>query len=242
MINPKKYAVLMLRSKLELEAGQERIIYAISSYMDAHGLIPCRRENAERTLCFTRTAGGWSVFDDCADRLDAAELDGLGRCLTRVLSQSWQDVPAIGIMGDGDTRMLRLYREGRRTDTYITSPGVFGCVGRWLSCRGHAVRWWGMLPDGGNISALSAAFELGQENAPNGFDAIQQVLHLDGTCRYGFSSLDEAKVCDEANCRYLAEMYFCAANHVRQRWFDKFLPPFIQRRTAQATSFRNCGK
>ena len=138
-----EYACLQLHIAAGTELPRERILYAVTSYMDRMGMIPCGQENATRTICFAPSEAGWSVYDDCADRLDIPSIDGLGRCLTGKI-----DCRAVGILASKEGLMLRLYGGGRLRDAYVTSCRAFGrkhrfpgrlfCRGR---CRGHALRW-----------------------------------------------------------------------------------------------------
>ena len=113
------YANLQLILGSRTEAARERIMYVITAYMDAQGLMPCGRDSAERTVRFARGEDGvWAVFDDEADRMDIRALDGLGRCLTGKLHAK-----AVGMMGTERGRMLRLYVDGRLRDTYLPFPG-----------------------------------------------------------------------------------------------------------------------
>ena len=101
------YANLQLILGSRTEAARERIMYVITAYMDAQGLMPCGRDSAERTVRFARGEDGvWAVFDDEADRMDIRALDGLGRCLTGKLHAK-----AVGMMGTERGRMLRREEE-----------------------------------------------------------------------------------------------------------------------------------
>lgn len=113
---PVSYANLQLMLPPQTEAAAEKIYFALCTYMDAQGFIPCQKESAERTVAFVRGETSWTLFDDCADRLDINALDGLGRTLSRKLH-----VRAVGVMGNGRTRTLRLYTEGFLRDIYITA-------------------------------------------------------------------------------------------------------------------------
>ena len=126
------YASLQVLDNQDRETARDRLIYAVTAYMDAQGYINCRRESAERTVAFAPTEKGWAVFDDCADRLDVTALNGLGRCLSGKLRDR-----VVGVMCSGSELMLCLYGEGLVKDTYITSRRFSGQVpqiGR-ASCR-----------------------------------------------------------------------------------------------------------
>lgn len=82
---PVSYANLQLMLPPQTEAAAEKIYFALCTYMDAQGFIPCQKESAERTVAFVRGETSWTLFDDCADRLDINVLDGLGRTLSRKL-------------------------------------------------------------------------------------------------------------------------------------------------------------
>ena len=116
-----EYACLQLHIAAGTELPRERILYAVTSYMDRMGMIPCGQENATRTICFAPSEAGWSVYDDCADRLDIPSIDGLGRCLTGKI-----DCRAVGILASKEGLMLRLYGGGRLRDAYVTSCRAFG--------------------------------------------------------------------------------------------------------------------
>lgn len=117
------YASLQVLDNQDRETARDRLIYAVTAYMDAQGYINCRRESAERTVAFAPTEKGWAVFDDCADRLDVTALNGLGRCLSGKLRDR-----VVGVMCSGSELMLCLYGEGLVKDTYITSRRFSGQV------------------------------------------------------------------------------------------------------------------
>jgi hypothetical protein len=221
------YASLQLLLDEHMEAARERIIYVITAYMDAHGMMPCGRESAERTVAFAYTPDGWAVFDDDADRLDIPSLDGIGRCLTMKLRTK-----AIGVMGLGENRMLRLYHDGRLLDTYITSTGVFGKVFCKIGCRGHAIRWRIVLREQHTIKELSAAFLQGQKEPALGFKQLRQLLCLGDTAAYGFASIEDAGL------QGVVTLYFCATNHVRQHWLSRLMKPACAARTLTGLLFR----
>lgn len=57
-----EYACLQLHIAAGTELPRERILYAVTSYMDRMGMIPCGQENATRTICFAPSeAGGPSM-------------------------------------------------------------------------------------------------------------------------------------------------------------------------------------
>lgn len=198
------FASLQLSLDERVEAARERIIYVVTAYMDSLGMMPCGRESAERTVSFAHIPSGWMIYDDCADRMDIQALDGLGRCLTRKLRTH-----AIGVMGAETGKMLRLYFDGRLFDTYITSPKAFGRGGGYFRCQGHAIRWKGILREGATIKELSSAFLQGQQQK-DGFDKLCCLLSLDDCAKFGFASIEDAKL-------PVITLYFCAANRVRQR-------------------------
>ena len=220
---PVSYANLQLMLPPQTEAAAEKIYFALCTYMDAQGFIPCRKESAERTLAFVRGENSWTLFDDCADRLDINALDGLGRSLSRKLH-----VRVVGVMGNGRTRTLRLYTEGFLRDIYITSDKAAGLFRRRA---GHALRWYAQLADGHTTRELADAFSRGTRGA-DVFPELQQLLGLDYTASFGFSSLDEVKP------KGIAYMYFCAANRVRQRLLDRLLHTTPKTAEASASSCR----
>ena len=61
---PVSYANLQLMLPPQTEAAAEKIYFALCTYMDAQGFIPCRKESAERTLAFVRGENSWTLFDD----------------------------------------------------------------------------------------------------------------------------------------------------------------------------------
>ena len=113
-----EYACLQLHIAAGTELPRERILYAVTSYMDRMGMIPCGQENATRTICFAPSEAGWSVYDDCADRLDIPSIDGLGRCLTGKI-----DCRAVGILASKEGLMLRLYGGGPMSPPAAPSAG-----------------------------------------------------------------------------------------------------------------------
>lgn len=220
---PVSYANLQLMLPPQTEAAAEKIYFALCTYMDAQGFIPCRKESAERTLAFVRGDTSWTLFDDRADRLDINALDGLGRSLSRKLH-----VRVVGVMGNGRTRTLRLYTEGFLRDIYITSDKAAGLFRRRA---GHALRWYAQLADGHTTRELADAFSRGTRGA-DVFPELQQLLGLDYTASFGFSSLDEVKP------KGIAYMYFCAANRVRQRLLDRLWRTTPKTVEASASSCR----
>ena len=212
------YANLQLLLARRTEAAQERIIYVVTAYMDAQGMMPCGRESAERSVRFTRGEDGiWAVFDDEADRMDIRALDGLGRCLTGKLHAK-----AVGIMGTEQGRMLRLYVDGRLRDTCLSSSGGLppgkGSLGR-LCCRGRAIRWRPVLREGRTVKELSEAFVRSRQAADGNFSELRELLSLGSSAGYGFAALEEAAPPG------LVTLYFCAANRVRQRLVDRLFNP-----------------
>lgn len=220
---PVSYANLQLMLPPQTEAAAEKIYFALCTYMDAQGFIPCRKESAERTLAFVRGETSWALFDDCADRLDINALDGLGRSLSRKLH-----VRVVGVMGNGRTRTLRLYTEGFLRDIYITSDKAAGLFRRRA---GHALRWYAQLADGHTTRELADAFSRGTRGA-DVFPELQQLLGLDYTASFGFSSLEEV------NPKGIVYMYFCAANRVRQRLLDRLWRTTPKTAEASASSCR----
>lgn len=205
-----KYASLQLFLDEKFEAAQERIIYTITSYMDGLGYTPCRHESAERTIAFVGVQGGWAIFDDCADRLDIRALNGLARCLTLKLNTR-----AVGIVGTGSGFMLKLYSDGVLLDTFSTSAK--STVSRKsIKIPGRALRWRTILRKDVGIRELSTAFHNAKLNPDEGFEQLKNLLSLDDSAKYGFSSIEDAKL------QGVVWMYFNASNHVRQRWYDKF--------------------
>lgn len=208
------YANLQLILGSRTEAARERIMYVITAYMDAQGLMPCGRDSAERTVRFARGEDGvWAVFDDEADRMDIRALDGLGRCLTGKLHAK-----AVGMMGTERGRMLRLYVDGRLRDTYLPFPGENpsgkGGFGRFC-CRGRAVRWRPVLREGRTVRELADVFARGDRNLAE----LRELLVIGSSAGYGFSSLEE-----EAPPG-LVTLYFCTTNRVRQRLIDRLIHP-----------------
>lgn len=220
---PVSYANLQLMLPPQTEAAAEKIYFALCTYMDAQGFIPCRKESAERTVAFVRGENSWTLFDDCADRLDINALDGLGRTLSRKLH-----VRAVGVMGNGRTRTLRLYTEGFLRDIYITAEKSTGLFRRRA---GHALRWYAQLADGHTVRELADAFSRGTRGA-DVFPELQQLLGLDHTASFGFSSLEEVKP------KGMAYMYFCTANRVRQRLIDRLWHTAPKTAKASAASCR----
>ena len=221
------FANIQLHLGARTEAAQEKILYVITAYMDAQGLMPCGRESAERTVRVGREGDGlWAVFDDCADRLDIRALDGLGRCLTGKLRAG-----AVGVAGQGEGRMLRLYVDGRLWDTYVRSPSAFSSeiLGKgWnssgsssrllLGRRSRAIRWKPVLRPGHTVRELSDAFCSGRE----GLEDLQELLLLGSSAGAGFASVEEG---GGVFFPGTVTLYFCTANRVRQRLFDRLLNP-----------------
>lgn len=105
-------------SAVQEEAMRSRILDAIIAYMEGMGYVSCTKEGAERTICVVHTMKGWSLFDDCADRLNIAALDGLGRGLTRRLHTH-----GVGVMCSGEGMLFRLYADGKLKDAYLSAKG-----------------------------------------------------------------------------------------------------------------------
>ncbi|HIW73129.1 MAG TPA: hypothetical protein H9684_02295 [Firmicutes bacterium] len=229
------FANLQLALTARTEAAQEKILYVITAYMDTQGLMPCRRESAERTVRIGREEDGlWAVFDDCADRLDIQALDGLGRCLTGKLRTG-----AVGVMGSGEGRMLRLYVDGRLWDTYLRAPAVLSQEGggfpkglrlpprNRLGGRSRAIRWLPVLRPGHTVRELSDAFLRGTQP---GLDDFRELLLLGRSAEAGFASVEED---GGAFFPGTVTLYFCTANRVRQGLLDRLLKPAS--RTAAST-------
>ena len=210
------YASLQLPGVPASEEARARLIYSITAYLDAQGFISCTKEAAERTVAFVRTDKGWAVFDDCAERLDTAALNGLGRCLSGKLRTQ-----VVGLMGSGTGLMLCLYAEGLVRDMYITSRRPFGrtCLPGWLNGRGHAPRWRAQLAEGVEVKELAALFAKGRREGRAIYERLSRALDLDETAAFGFSSIEEAGL------QGVVTLYFRAANVVRQGLFDRLLHP-----------------
>lgn len=225
------FANLQLNMGARTDAALEKLLYVITAYMDAQGLMPCGRESAERTVRLGREGDGpWVVFDDCADRLDIHALDGLGRCLTGKLR-----ISAVGVMGEGDGRMLRLYVDGRLWDTYLQAssahprnaggkqgdppalPRSGGVLGRT-----RAIRWKPVLRPGHTVRELSEAFCAPPAPGDGGLSRLRELLWLGVSAEYGFASVGE-----DGGPFFpgMVTMYFCTANRVRQRLFDRLFNP-----------------
>lgn len=218
------YACLQLCGGLGGDAAQERLIYAITAYMDSRGLVSCRREGAERIVCIAPTAKGWAVFDDCIDRLDLHELNGMGRFLTGKLRGR-----GVGVMCSGQGLLLSLYADGRLRDTYITSKRQFsGTVSLpvWVTCRGHALQWRAQLAEGTSLKALADLFAQGERGGRTVFSQLRLALDLDESAGYGFSCLEDAKP------QGLITLYFCPSNVVKQNLLDRIFHPARQAATS----------
>lgn len=210
----REYANIQLLLDDRVEAARERIIYTVTAYMEAQGFVPCGRESAERTVAFARVKNGWSIFDDCADRLDIHALHGLARCLTARLRTR-----AVAIMGLKNGFILKLYCDGVLQDTFSTQPRSFfktRTTGR-VACPGHAVRWHSILRKDVSLRELSSAFLQARENPDEGFERLQHLLCLDETAKFGFASIEDSKL------QGVVELYFHTANRVRQHWYDRFI-------------------
>lgn len=208
----REYASLQLILDDRVEAVRERIIYAVTAYMDAMGMVPCKADSAERTVSFVRVKGGWAVFDDCADRLDMRALHGLARCLTSGLHTR-----AVAVMGLRNGFILRLYCGGSLRDIFSTTPKALGGSAGRMGCSGHAIRWRLVLQEGVAIRELSDAFLDARKNPEDGFQEICRLLSLDESAGYGFSSIEDARL------EGVITLYFHAANHLRQRWLDRLM-------------------
>ena len=216
-----EYACLQLHIAAGTELPRERILYAVTSYMDRMGMIPCGQENATRTICFAPSEAGWSVYDDCADRLDIPSIDGLGRCLTGKI-----DCRAVGILASKEGLMLSLYGGGRLRDAYVTSCRAFGrkhrfpgrlfCRGR---CRGHALRWRACLPAGRSVAELADLFEKGESEGRAVFPRLMPVLGLDKSAAFGFASVEEAGIDG------VVWLYFRPGNVIHQGLLARMLHP-----------------
>lgn len=216
------YACLQIACDRQADAAQERMLYAVTAYMDAQGLRPCNRESAERTVCLAPVAGGWMVYDDCADRLELCALNGLGCALTGKLQAR-----GVGIMGVGSGLLLSLYECGRLRDIYVSDRRPFEkktCLPRWPATHGHPTQWSAQLAPGRTAAQLAALFVQGQQEGCVLLPEFRQALGLDAAAGFGFSSLEDAKLPG------LITMYFCPTNTVRQPLWDRLFHPV--RRTA----------
>ena len=219
-----EYACLQLHMEAGTEKPLERILYAVTSYMDSIGMIPCGEDTATRTVCFAPAASGWMVYDDCADRLDLPSIDGLGRCLTRKIRTR-----AIGVLVSQNGLMLRLYADGRLRDTYITSPKAFGrggcffrrlfCRGR---CRGHALRWRTCLTPDHTVGELAHLFEQGEAEGRSVFPQLRPVLGLDDAAAFGFSSVEEAGL------EGIVRLHFRTGNVIHSHFLTRMLHPAVR--------------
>ncbi len=216
-----EYACLQLHMAAGTEKPRERILNAVTSYMDGIGMIPCGKDTATRTVCFAPAAAGWMVYDDCADRLDLPSIDGLGRSLTGKIRTR-----AIGVLVSQNGLMLRLYTDGRLRDTYITSPKDFGrggcffgrlfCRGR---CRGHALRWRACLTPDHTVGELTHLFEQGEAEGRVVFPRLRPVLGLDDAAAFGFSSVEEAGLED------VVRLHFRPGNVIHSHFLTRMLNP-----------------
>ncbi|MDD2362169.1 MAG: hypothetical protein PHH84_04330 [Oscillospiraceae bacterium] len=222
----REYSSLQFMLDDKVEAARERIIYAVTAYMDGIGMVPCGRESAERTVSFARIKGGWAVFDDCADRLDMHALHGLARCLTSGLHTK-----AVGIMGYRDGFILRLYCDGRLRDNFNSSPGSLSLSSKAMGCSGHAIRWRSILCENGSIRELSAAFAKSRRNPSEGFYDVCRLLSLDKSAEYGFSSIEDAKL------EGVITLYFHTANCLRQRWLYRIFHYPVKCKGAAPSAF-----
>lgn len=209
------FANLQLMLDKSTEMAQERLIYSITAYMERQGMLPCRKESAERTIAFAPTAAGWAVYDDCADRLDMAALDGLGRTLTAKLHTR-----AIGVMTARSDHMLRLYSEGWLRDTYLTSRQEFAReTGRGLVCRAHAIRWRAQLVKTARVRDLADVFARGHQQKETVFPELRRLLGLPEAACYGFASLEEVKPDGQIT------LYFCSSTTIRQPLWERLFKP-----------------
>lgn len=215
------YASLQLLLDEQGEGVRERLIYGITAHMDSIGCMPCGRESAERVVRFARVSGGWAVFDDCADRLDVGALSGLACCLSRFLHTR-----AVGIMGSRGGLLMRLYQDGRLKDTFVSSSRMLPprrsfkrFFRKDIACGKHALYWRPLLCNSSvaALRELTDAFAGARQDPAEGFDPLRRLLGLDESAAYGFASVDDSPLQD------VITLYFCAANHVRQRWFDRVL-------------------
>ncbi len=213
------YASLQVLDNQDRETARDRLIYAVTAYMDAQGYINCRRESAERTVAFAPTEKGWAVFDDCADRLDVTALNGLGRCLSGKLRDR-----VVGVMCSGSELMLCLYGEGLVKDTYITSRRFSGQVplSVWVRSHGHAFRWRSLLAEGHTIKELADIFTQGQLAGRAIYAQLRLALGLDESAGYGLASLEDAGLPG------VVTLYFRASNMVRQGLWEKIAHPAQQ--------------
>ena len=226
------YACLQVFPDAMMEAVQERILYAITAHMDKQGLISCGRDSAERTVALVRTPRGWTVFDDCADRLDMNALDGLGRCLTAKMRTR-----AVGVMCSGSGLMLRLYTDGCMKDTYITSRGAFGHgmkSGSWVKYHGHALRWRALIAKPYSVKELADAFARGEQGGRAVFSELRLMLSLDETADFGFQSIEEAGL------QGVIVLYFRSSTRIKQKMLDHLLRPASRAATTLGAFFGNC--
>lgn len=201
-------------SAVQEEAMRSRILDAIIAYMEGMGYVSCTKEGAERTICVVHTMKGWSLFDDCADRLNIAALDGLGRGLTRRLHTH-----GVGVMCSGEGMLFRLYADGKLKDAYLSAKGkkAFGRGGCfwWFRCRGHALRWRGQLAPSYTVRELADVFARGEQGGRAYFSKLRLMLNLDETADFGFASVEAAGL------QGVVTLYFQQSNLVRQRLGQK---------------------
>lgn len=203
-------------SAVQEEAVRSRVTDAVVAYMEGLGYISCAKEGAERIICLVHTMKGWTLFDDCADRLNIAALDGLGRGLTRRLHTR-----GVGVMCSGDGMLFRLYAEGKLKDAYLSAKGkkAFGRVGGgcfwWFRCRGHALRWRAQLAPTYTVKELADVFARGEQGGRAYFSQLRLMLNLDETADFGFASVEAAGL------QGVVTLYFQQSNLVRQRLGQK---------------------
>ena len=166
--------------------SRDLLIHTIELHMARNDMRPCSREEAERTVALGPNSSGWAVYDDCADRMDLSAMDGLGRALTRRLEKSGASgTVALGVVVSEDKRLLRLYAGGRVRDTLLLSPHPVARPATFTDTL-RARRWRPLLGKREERAAMAKLLACGGASPAE----ICGLLHLDGSSRYGFRSLE----------------------------------------------------
>lgn len=209
------YTCLQVLAKQPSEMESDRMIYAITAYMDSVGMISCRKESAERIIALTRTPAGWAVFDDCAGR-EGISCDGLGCGITRKLSAQ-----AVRITRTKDSICVHLYTGGIKKACFKKSADSAAPLAfcQWLCGKSRAARWYASLAPYCSEQQLKQLFSRDIQSPDDCLVKLKEILKLDETANYGFASLDDSSKKD------IIYLYFMPSNVVKQSWSLKRTMP-----------------
>ena len=199
------------KNAFEVDIMRQNIIYVVTSFMDAHGFMPCDSGRAISTIKFVKTPIGWTIYSDVDDVAEhIRDFDAIGKMFTRKMQ-----IPAVCVVGQKDAHMLRLYKNGMRRDVYTTKPNPFGTFISKITSRGRSLRWSSLLKSGHNITELSDAFLLGRHCHDPAYATLCNLLRLDDSTKFGFASIEDSSISG------VVTLYFCPSNRVESGIIQK---------------------